>query len=112
MGFDNTNTTEELVTIPAISIPHSTGLQLSAAVASGPTTMSLKLINVTAFDASSIVLWLLAVGTVIGGAVWAGEDYSAAKKMQGYECVHGGASEVRSLWLLCEAMSTAGPTAC
>jgi hypothetical protein len=30
------------------------------------------------------------VGTVVGGAVWAGEDYLAAKKAAGYEGVTGG----------------------
>ena len=30
------------------------------------------------FDGSSLVLWLMAVGTVVGGSLWAGRDHAMA----------------------------------
>ena len=30
-----------------------------------------------AMDASEVIIWLLAVGTAVGGALWAGADYQA-----------------------------------
>ena len=44
--------------------------------------VTLEAIRSSSFDGSFVLLWLMAVGTVVGGAMWAGADHHASKMQQ------------------------------
>lgn len=59
------------------------GSTLRALVAgSPPVQLRQRLLKTSSFDSSSVVLLLMAVGTLVGGSMWAGHDHLAAKKQQ------------------------------
>jgi signal peptide peptidase-like protein 2B len=65
----------------AISLLHDDGVALLGELrAGGRLTLQWQLLDVPALDASALLLWLLAVGTVAGGALWCGSDYAAELK--------------------------------
>lgn len=77
-GFDP-NTTAG-VRIPVVSLPQAAGLQLLQGVAAlEGTTVSLSLIKLPKFDPSELVLWALAVLTLVVGSLWSGADHAAAR---------------------------------
>lgn len=66
---------------PAISIPHSDGTQLLTELQSGAElTIQWQLMDVPALDASALLLWLMAVATVVVGSLWCGSDYALELK--------------------------------
>lgn len=103
MGYDLKNSTINAtsLTIPCISIPQAAGLSLisqltqpatqrygssqtkgNAKAGSGTQTIqvTLQLIELPALDAAAVILFVMAVGTVIGGSLWSGADHAAAKR--------------------------------
>ena len=73
--------------IPAISIDRVLGVALLNATASssgggggGGVRVTIALLDLPPVDAGAALLWLMAVGTVAAGAVWAGRDHAAALK--------------------------------
>lgn len=42
--------------------------------------MTLQLLTGSGFDASCLLLFAMAVGTLVGGSIWAGRDHAAAKR--------------------------------
>mmetsp|Transcript_35632 Transcript_35632/g.79248 ORF Transcript_35632/g.79248 Transcript_35632/m.79248 type:complete len:564 (-) Transcript_35632:687-2378(-) len=81
MGYDHKD--KELVgniTTTLISISQANGDKLGALAAAGASA-SLQAVSIPRWDPSSIVLFALAVGTVIGGSVWSGLDHTAHRKM-------------------------------
>jgi hypothetical protein len=45
-----------------------------------PAQASLSAESASAFDGSAIVLWLMAVGTLVAGSLWSGADYAAERR--------------------------------
>ncbi|KAG2440711.1 hypothetical protein HXX76_003568 [Chlamydomonas incerta] len=85
MGFEP-NATSSL-TLAAVSIPHELGLQLLALAASGGSgggageaRVSLRRVSVPLVDAGALLLWFLAVGTVIAGSLWGGLDHMGHRR--------------------------------
>lgn len=66
--------------IPAISLSQDTGNRLLDAATGGQLLASIRLVHMAALDPSAVILWLLAVSTVIGGSIWSGVDYAATKR--------------------------------
>jgi signal peptide peptidase-like protein 2B len=86
---------------PAISIDRQDGLALlellRAAAAAGTedsVSLQLQLLEVPALDASALLLWIMAVGTVVVGSLWSGADYALELKGSGggVESGHGSGS--------------------
>jgi signal peptide peptidase-like protein 2B len=70
---------------PAISIPRSDGTQLLADLQSGTKlTIQWELMDVPPLDASAVLLWLMAVATVVAGSLWCGSDYALELKGSGF----------------------------
>ncbi|GIL57826.1 hypothetical protein Vafri_13059 [Volvox africanus] len=83
MAFDPNTTTAVSPSLAIISIPQDTGLELTdllAAADPAALTLSFRLVDVPLVDSGAVLLWLLAVGTVAGGAVWSGADHLAARR--------------------------------
>ncbi|KAF6265995.1 signal peptide peptidase-domain-containing protein [Scenedesmus sp. NREL 46B-D3] len=81
-----------------MSIDRQDGLALldilHAAAAAGTADsvlLQLQLLEVPALDASALLLWILAVGTVVAGSLWSGADYALELKgsAAGCEVSHG-----------------------
>jgi signal peptide peptidase-like protein 2B len=69
---------------PGISIPRADGTQLVADLHSGADlTIQWQLLDVPPLDASAILLWLMAVATVVVGSLWCGVDYASELKGAG-----------------------------
>jgi len=72
----------------AVSLPHSVGLQLrqlleaGGAAGGGPLVTLALLPPSRALDPAALLLWLLAVGTLAGGSLWAGADHAAARRAE------------------------------
>lgn len=70
---------------PGISIPRSDGTQLVSELQSGARlTLQWQLMDVPPLDASAVLLWLMAVSTVVIGSLWCGSDYTLELKGAGY----------------------------
>lgn len=70
---------------PGISIPRSDGTQLLSELQSGAElTIQWQLMDVPPLDASAVVLWLMAVATVVAGSLWCGADYALELKGSGF----------------------------
>ncbi|KAI8468656.1 MAG: signal peptide peptidase-like protein [Monoraphidium minutum] len=68
-------------TIPAISIDHALGSKLVNLTTAGQVVLvSVLLLDLPPLDAGAALLWLMAVATVAGGALWSGADHAAALK--------------------------------
>eukprot|EP00878_Enallax_costatus_P005247 GHUV01005514.1.p1 GENE.GHUV01005514.1~~GHUV01005514.1.p1 ORF type:complete len:657 (+),score=154.76 GHUV01005514.1:2409-4379(+) len=66
---------------PAISIDRQDGLSLYKQLQSGASlTLQYQLLDVPALDASALLLWVMAVGTVVAGSLWSGADYALELK--------------------------------
>jgi signal peptide peptidase-like protein 2B len=72
---------------PAISIDRQDGLALlsllqaaAAAGAADKVLLQLQLLEVPALDASALLLWIMAVGTVVAGSLYSGADYALELK--------------------------------
>ena len=78
MGTNDTNATAGLA-VSAVSLPQQTGLHLQGLLGSGLVHVTLGLLNTTRWDPSLLLLWLIAVGTVVGGSYWAAHDYTIGK---------------------------------
>ncbi len=86
MGYD-VNSTAGLV-VPAVSIPDVYGKRLvEAAAGGGPLRASLEAVDVPLVDASAVLLFIMAVGTLVGGSVWSGLDHAASKRAAAEEQV-------------------------
>lgn len=79
MGYD-VNSTAGLV-VPAVSIPDVYGRRLVEAAAGGEQLRaSLEAVDVPLVDASAVVLFFMAVGTLVWGSVWSGLDHAASRR--------------------------------
>ncbi|KAG2441965.1 hypothetical protein HYH02_009759 [Chlamydomonas schloesseri] len=86
MGFEP-NATAGL-TLAAVSIPHELGLRLLGLAAAagggaggtGEAHVSLRRVSVPLVDTGAVLLWVLAVGTIIGGSLWGGLDHLAHRR--------------------------------
>ncbi|KIY95705.1 signal peptide peptidase-like 2B [Monoraphidium neglectum] len=68
-------------TIPAISIDHDLGAKLVNLTRAGPVVLiSVALLDLPPLDAGAALLWLMAVLTVAGGALWSGRDHAEGVK--------------------------------
>lgn len=87
MGHSEDDNATELITITALSIDRQAGLTLMDLAKKEHTQVALKVLQLSEFDPSSIILWCLAVGTLVAGSLWAGADYAVAKNQQQQEAV-------------------------
>ena len=46
-----------------------------------PLQVTLRAIDISGLDASALVLWLMAVGTLVWGSLWAGCDYALGQRV-------------------------------
>lgn len=66
---------------PGISIPRSDGTQLLGELLSGADlSLQWELMDIPALDPSALLLWLMAVATVVVGSLWCGSDYTLELK--------------------------------
>ncbi|GBF97873.1 signal peptide peptidase-like [Raphidocelis subcapitata] len=88
---DTNGTSPSGAAIPAISIDHDLGLRLVNATTLGSVVLiSIELLDLPPVDAGAALLWLMAVATVAGGAIWAGRDHAAAAKAAAAAADEGG----------------------
>lgn len=65
----------------AISIDRQDGLNIHEQLQSGVSlTLQYELLDIPALDASALLLWIMAVGTVVAGSLWSGADYALELK--------------------------------
>ncbi len=79
------NDTEQMarIHIPSISISHEAGERLLTLLSESPGSapeVSVEPIEVSGLDPSALLLWALAVGTVLAGSLWSGHDYLVSLK--------------------------------
>ncbi|KAK9828615.1 hypothetical protein WJX72_001047 [[Myrmecia] bisecta] len=74
MGGNATDPQFAAVTIPAVSISRQAGMELQALIQEGA-SVSVWAARYNPLDLSAVVIWLIAVSTVAGAAVWAGRDH-------------------------------------
>ncbi|KAF8059420.1 SPPL2 [Scenedesmus sp. PABB004] len=80
---------------PAVSLDRADGVALLAALrapGAARARVSLALLDVPALDPSALLLWAMAVGTVVAGSLWSGADYAAELKGAGGGAGAGGAA--------------------
>lgn len=66
---------------PAISIDRQDGASLYNQLRSGASlTVQYQLLEIPTLDASALLLWVMAVGTVVAGSLWSGFDYALELK--------------------------------
>ncbi|CAL8468855.1 g8396 [Coccomyxa elongata] len=86
MGVNGSATLGRL-NISSISVARSTGEQMKINIAGGA-TVAIWLPRNVSLDPSAAILWVMAVATVVGAAVWAGNDF-----MQEVKCTGRGADD-------------------
>eukprot|EP00798_Chlamydomonas_sp_ICE-L_P005127 gene5127-34933_t len=83
MGYDVNDTRAQTVTLAAVSISRHEAqqiLQLLEEAGPGQLEVELDRVNERTLDPGFVLLWLMAVGTVVAGSLWAGHDHSQRKK--------------------------------
>ena len=82
------------LTIPVVSLPQDFGhLLLKQLLPGSSVSVTVSMMDLPAFDPSAIMLWALAVVTVVWGAYWSGLDHTAAGRGARHE-------EVGRAWIL------------
>jgi signal peptide peptidase-like protein 2B len=76
-----TNSSAPVDQVPAaISLDRTTGQQLMEWLKDTSLTATLQRVDMSPLDASAAVLWVLAVGTLVSGSLWAGWDHALERK--------------------------------
>ncbi|MEW5302651.1 MAG: hypothetical protein WDW36_005413 [Sanguina aurantia] len=93
---DDANTTSG-VTIPLISITQAAGQRLVAAAtmsggggAAVEWSVTLQPAVLPSFDGSAVILWVVAIATVIGGSLWSGSEYLSSRAAAANDADEGG----------------------